>query len=115
LEGKLQEEFLKTISIPEEHLSAIAYGVGHINGVAGLEAWRWLFLIEGIPSGKCPQSKCCLTDCNKLTTFMQVIMGVLVFLFMPNYPERAGWLTEAEKRMQRQRLHAGNNSHGQVP
>lgn len=30
----------------------IAYGVGHMNGVGGLEAWRWLFILEGLPSGK---------------------------------------------------------------
>lgn len=39
-------------------------------------------------------------------------MGILVSFFMPNYPDNAGWLTESEKEIQRQRLAAGNNSHG---
>ena len=25
---------------------AIAYGIGHINGAAGLEGFRWLFIVE---------------------------------------------------------------------
>lgn len=32
--------------------SCIAYGVGFMNGVGGLQAWRWLFILEGIPSGE---------------------------------------------------------------
>lgn len=37
------------------HRSAIAYGVGHMNGACGIVAWRWLFIIEGLPSGKWSQ------------------------------------------------------------
>lgn len=29
---------------------AIAFGIGHMNGALGLSAWRWLFIIEGVPS-----------------------------------------------------------------
>ncbi|GJE95953.1 MFS general substrate transporter [Phanerochaete sordida] len=55
---------------------AIAYGVGHINGVHGLEAWRWLFIIEGAPSCAC---------------------AVLVFFLYPDFPETARWLSPAER------------------
>lgn len=29
---------------------ALAFAIGHMNGTGGLSAWRWLFIIEGIPS-----------------------------------------------------------------
>ncbi|KAK0712944.1 major facilitator superfamily domain-containing protein [Lasiosphaeria miniovina] len=45
---------------------AIAYGIGHMNGAHGLSAWRWLFIIEGVPS--------CLS-------------AFLVYFFLPDYPE----------------------------
>ena len=45
---------------------AIAYAIGHMNGARGLSAWRWLFIIEGIPS--------CLS-------------ALLVWFFLPDYPE----------------------------
>ncbi|KAK8138109.1 MFS transporter [Apiospora sp. TS-2023a] len=63
---------------------AIAYGIGHMNGTAGHAAWRWLFWLEGIPS--------CLS-------------AVAVFFFLPDFPERATWLSEAEKDLAIQRLH----------
>ncbi|OQV09896.1 hypothetical protein CLAIMM_13973 [Cladophialophora immunda] len=85
--------FLCSATLAGAFGGAIAYGVGHMNRAGGLVAWRWLFIIEGLPS---------------------VITGILVFFFMPNYPENAGWLTEAEKSIQRQRLSAGNSSHGEA-
>ncbi|KAM0110936.1 hypothetical protein ACP6JB_003272 [Aspergillus fumigatus] len=62
---------------------AIAYGVGHMNQVHGLSAWRWLFIIEGAPS--------CAS-------------AVLVWFFLPDYPESARWLTREEKDLAAQRL-----------
>lgn len=55
-----------------------------MNGVAGLSGWRWLFIIEGIPS--------CLS-------------AFLVLLFLPDYPEQTTWLTEAEKDLAIHRMY----------
>ncbi|KAI2464962.1 MFS general substrate transporter [Annulohypoxylon bovei var. microspora] len=63
---------------------AIAYGIGHMNQTRGLSAWRWLFMLEGIPS--------CLS-------------GILVWFFLPDWPERASWLSESEKDLAAQRLY----------
>ncbi|CVL07230.1 related to putative tartrate transporter [Fusarium mangiferae] len=75
--------FLSSASLAGAFGGCIAYGVGHMNMVGGLEAWRWLFIIEGIPS---------------------VILGILVFFFLPSYPEDCNFLTTDEKRLQARRL-----------
>ncbi|KAK7999174.1 major facilitator superfamily transporter [Apiospora marii] len=62
---------------------AIAYGVGHMNQASGLSAWRWLFIIEGAPS---------------------CVSALFVFLFLPDYPEGAKWLSEEERAIAVQRL-----------
>ncbi|KAB8296748.1 hypothetical protein EYC80_002165 [Monilinia laxa] len=62
---------------------AIAFGVGHMNGTHGMSAWRWLFVIEGIPS--------CLSS-------------IFVFLFLPDYPETVKWLLKDEKDLAISRL-----------
>ncbi|OAA58496.1 Major facilitator superfamily domain, general substrate transporter [Niveomyces insectorum RCEF 264] len=67
----------------------IAYGVGHMNGSGGLEAWRWLFIFEGLPS---------------------VILGFFVMLLLPNYPEEVKWLTPEEKDLERRRLGMHGNA-----
>jgi MFS family permease len=69
---------------------AIAYGVGHMNGTSGMSAWRWLFILEGLPS---------------------LISCVFVFLLLPDYPETATWLSPEEKELAAQRL-AHEGSHG---
>lgn len=69
---------------------AVAYGVGHMNGTQGLSAWRWLFILEGIPS---------------------VLSAVPVYFFLPDYPETASWLSQEERELAIRRL-AVEGSHG---
>lgn len=62
---------------------AIAFGVGKLNRVNGLEGWRYLFLIEGAPS---------------------CAVAILVFFFFPDWPETAYWLSESERELAVSRL-----------
>jgi MFS family permease len=62
---------------------SIAFGVGHINGAAGLEGFRWLFIIEGI---------------------ITLLSAFLLWFFLPDYPTRARWLNESDKKFAIDRL-----------
>ncbi|KAI0314574.1 MFS general substrate transporter [Amylostereum chailletii] len=62
---------------------AIAFGVGHMNRVRGLEAWRWLFLLEGAPS---------------------CIYATIVVFILPDFPETEKWLSEEERELAINRL-----------
>ncbi|GAB7325810.1 hypothetical protein MBLNU13_g09894t1 [Cladosporium sp. NU13] len=56
----------------------LAYGIGHMDGVAGLSGWRWIFIIEGIPT---------------------VVLGVICWFFLADDPDTAYYLTPKEKEM----------------
>ncbi|KAF2734451.1 MFS transporter [Polyplosphaeria fusca] len=62
---------------------AIAYGIGHINGASGLEGFRWLFIIEGL---------------------ITLLSAFLLWFWLPDYPARARWLSEDEKRFAEERM-----------
>ena len=47
-----------------------------MNGFLGLHGWQWLFLIEALPA---------------------LILGIIVFLILPDGPEDATWLNESER------------------
>lgn len=57
--------------------------ISGLNGKAGLEGWRWLFIIEGVAT--------------------VAAAGISAF-FLPDFPSTTRWLTEAEKRLAGQRL-----------
>jgi MFS transporter, ACS family, 4-hydroxyphenylacetate permease len=47
-----------------------------MDGILGLAGWRWLFIIEGVPS---------------------IILGVITFYYLRNGPRDAAWLSASEK------------------
>ncbi|TRM57503.1 major facilitator superfamily domain-containing protein [Schizophyllum amplum] len=67
---------------------AIAYGVSHMDYVHGLSAWRWLFILEGIPSAG---------------------LALPILFLLPDYPETAKWLSEEERELAATRLRASGS------
>lgn len=51
--------------------------------IQGLQAWRWLFILEGIPSCVC---------------------AILCFFFLPDFPETASWLSNEERHLATKRI-----------
>ena len=51
--------------------------------INGLQAWRWLFILEGLPSCLC---------------------AILAFFIFPDYPETAKWLSSGQRAVLIQRL-----------
>lgn len=56
----------------------LAYGIGQMDGVAGYSGWRWIFIIEGLPS---------------------IVLGVVSLFLLPNDIDHAYFLTPEEKKL----------------
>ena len=62
----------------------IAAGVtAHMDGLRGLGAWQWLFIIEGV---------------------VTIAAGIVAYFVLPNFPRTTPWLTAEEKAMAIYRL-----------
>lgn len=57
--------------------SPLSGAIMELHGAAGHAGWQWLFLLEGLPA---------------------VVLGVLVFLRLPDSPAAAPWLDDDERR-----------------
>jgi len=55
----------------------VAYGIGELDGAAGWSGWRWIILINGIPT---------------------VLTALVIPFVLPNSPETAKFLTPEERR-----------------
>ncbi|KAF3034338.1 hypothetical protein E8E12_006148 [Didymella heteroderae] len=56
----------------------LAFGIGRMDGIQGMSGWRWIMIIEGIPT---------------------VLLGIAIFFVMPNDPQSAYFLSDDEKRL----------------
>ncbi|OJD29215.1 high-affinity nicotinic acid transporter [Diplodia corticola] len=66
--------------------SLVAYGVSYMNGLGGLSAWRWVYLLEGIAT---------------------ILFGGVVWAVLPDYPKSPrsnSWLTPREQEYLEARL-----------
>ncbi|KAF3053474.1 hypothetical protein E8E11_009584 [Didymella keratinophila] len=61
----------------------LAYAIGHMDGIAGQRGWRWIMILEGIP------------------TF---ILGIATWWILPDSPETAYFLSADEKAYAAARL-----------
>ncbi|KAI9933874.1 hypothetical protein AWENTII_000211 [Aspergillus wentii] len=72
----------------------LAYGIGFMDGICGLKGWRWIMIIEGIPT---------------------VIIGVATWFFLADDPATAYYLNEEEKALvvKRRRAELGQTASAQ--
>jgi len=72
----------------------LAYAIGFMDGTAGLRGWRWIMIIEGLP------------------TF---VLGIATFFILADDPAHAYYLTPAEKALMivRQNRQAGQTTSAQ--
>ena len=54
----------------------LASAIANMDGLGGLSNWRWVFILEGI--------------CT-------ILIGVLAFFSITDFPKEAKWLSEAER------------------
>lgn len=56
----------------------LAFGIGHMDGVRGMSGWRWILIVEGMPS---------------------VVLGVVTWWWLPNDAATAHFLNDKEKAL----------------
>ncbi|EHK22573.1 uncharacterized protein TRIVIDRAFT_191312 [Trichoderma virens Gv29-8] len=71
-----QALFFSAASVAGAFSGILAFGIGKMDGVGGLAGWRWIFILEGIAT---------------------VLVAVLAFFFLHDFPETAKFLTEEER------------------
>ncbi|KAG9220504.1 hypothetical protein CCMSSC00406_0003960 [Pleurotus cornucopiae] len=55
----------------------LAYGIEHMEGIGGLHGWQWIFCLEGL---------------------FTILVALLTFFFMHDYPDQASFLTSLEQQ-----------------
>ena len=68
--------FFSAVAIAGAFSGLLAYGISFMDGVAGQEGWRWIFILEGIAT---------------------VIVAAIAFFTVYDFPETASFLSEDER------------------
>jgi hypothetical protein len=71
-----QALFFSAASVAGAFSGLLAYGIAHMDGVGNLAGWRWIFILEGI---------------------LTVIVAIVAYFVLYDFPETASFLTEEER------------------
>ena len=71
-----QALFFSAASVAGAFSGLLAFAISTMDGVGGLAGWRWIFILEGIAT---------------------VLVAVLAFFVLHDFPETATFLTEEER------------------
>jgi len=81
--------FFSAASLAGAFGGILAYGIGFMKGVGGLNGWRWIFILEGI---------------------LTVLVALSAYFWIHNYPKTAKFLSEDERTFIYNRLKSDNDS-----
>ena len=71
-----QALFFSAASVAGAFSGLLAFAIAKMDGIGGLEGWRWIFILEGIAT---------------------VVVAVIAFFLLYDFPETASFLTEEER------------------
>ena len=92
--GRMLASILMVISLVGVIAQPIGTGLLSLNGALGLAGWKWLFLVEGLPT---------------------VALAFVVFRFLPDRPADARWLQPEQRDWLTERLAAQARSVEALP
>lgn len=75
--------FFSAASLAGAFGGVLAWGIAHMRGVGDLAGWRWIFILEGL---------------------LTIVVAVLAYFFIHNYPSTATFLTKPERKFIQNRL-----------
>ncbi|KAE8417797.1 major facilitator superfamily domain-containing protein [Aspergillus pseudocaelatus] len=81
--------FFSAASLAGAFGGVLAWGIAHMRGVGGYNGWRWIFILEGLAT---------------------VVMSVIAYFWVYNYPSTAEFLSEKERAFIQFRLRNDNDS-----
>jgi ACS family tartrate transporter-like MFS transporter len=76
LRARAISRFYISLPLSSVFMGLIAGALLNLDGHMGLRGWQWLFLVEGLPA---------------------VLLGVAFFIFLPDTPAQAKWLSDDER------------------
>jgi ACS family tartrate transporter-like MFS transporter len=76
MRARAVSRFYVSIPLSSVVMGAVAGALLDLHGRLSLAGWQWLFLIEGLPA---------------------ILLGIVFLVYLPDNPQRAKWLTDAER------------------